>query len=46
MYLNLKKTLPLSTFLVRTRYDYEYGTRLSDSSEIPARNIRKVKASK
>ncbi len=31
----LKKTLPLSTFLVRARYDYEQGTKFLDSTEIP-----------
>lgn len=46
MYLDLKKTLPLSTFLVRAKYDYEYGTRFADSAEIPPRKIRKAKSSK
>ena len=33
-----KKTLPLSTFLVRARYDYEHGTKFSDSAEVKPRN--------
>jgi hypothetical protein len=32
--LQFKKTLPLSTFLVRAKYDYEHESKLTDSSEI------------
>ncbi len=31
----LNKTLPLGTFLVRARYDYEHGTKFLDSAEVP-----------
>lgn len=31
----LKKTLPLSTFLVRAKYDYEHGTNYVDSALVP-----------
>jgi len=37
-----KKTLPLSTFLVRARYDFEHGTKLLDSAEVkPGNRIHK-----
>jgi hypothetical protein len=37
-----KKTLPLSTFLVRAKFDYEHGTKFLDSIEVaPRRIIRK-----
>lgn len=32
-----KKTLPLSTFMIRVKYDYEHGSTLKDSSEIKPR---------
>jgi hypothetical protein len=35
--LTLTKTLPLSTFLVRAKYDYEHGTKFLDSTEVPPR---------
>lgn len=37
--LQFKKTLPLSTFLVRAKYDYEHGSKLIDSSEIKPRSL-------
>ncbi|HEV8284056.1 MAG TPA: hypothetical protein VGQ09_07085 [Chitinophagaceae bacterium] len=41
--LMLKKTLPLSTFLVRAKYDYEHGTQFLDSVEVlPKRIIQKL----
>jgi hypothetical protein len=46
IFLNLKKTLPLSTFLVRSKYDYEHGTMLADSAEIPPRKTQKLKSGK
>jgi len=39
----LKKTLPLSTFLVRARYDYEHGTKFLDSAEVPSRKLLQQK---
>jgi hypothetical protein len=33
----LSRTLPLATFLVRSKYDYEHGTSYIDSSEVPPR---------
>jgi hypothetical protein len=39
--LRFAKTLPLSTFLVRAKYDYEHGSNLRDSSEVkPGRLIQ------
>jgi hypothetical protein len=35
----LKKTLPLSTFLVRAKYDYLHGTRFRDSAEVKPRKL-------
>ena len=35
----LTRTLPLSTFLVRAKFDYEHGTKLSDSAEIPPKKL-------
>ena len=35
--LMLKKTLPLSSFLVRAKYDYEHGTKLLESPELKPR---------
>ena len=32
-----KRTLPLSTFLVRAKYDYEQGSKLADSGEVKPR---------
>ena len=35
--LTLKKTLPLSSFLVRAKYDYEHGTKLLEAPELKPR---------
>jgi len=37
--IQFKKTLPLSTFLVRAKYDYEHGSKLLDSGEIKPRKL-------
>jgi hypothetical protein len=37
----MKKTLPLSTFLVRQRYDYTHGTSYVDSAAIMSRHKKK-----
>jgi hypothetical protein len=37
----LKRTLPLSTFLVRKQYDYAHGTSYLDSAEITTRPVKK-----
>jgi len=37
--LQFKKTLPLSTFLVRVKYDYKHGSKLADSSEVKSRKL-------
>lgn len=37
------RTLPLSTFLVRAKYDYEHGTKLLDSTEVPPRKLIPLK---
>jgi hypothetical protein len=37
--LQFKKTLPLSTFLVRGKYDYEHGSNLADSAEVKPRKL-------
>lgn len=34
-----KRTLPLSTFLVRAKYDYEHGSKLIDSNEVKPHKI-------
>jgi len=39
--LMFKRTLPLGTFLVRAKYDYEHGTKLLDSAEIPPKKLVK-----
>ena len=36
-----KKTLPLSTFLVRAKYDFKHGTKLLDSLEVAPKKIIK-----
>lgn len=38
----LSKTLPLATFLVRVKYDYEHGTSYLDSSLVPPRRTKKI----
>jgi hypothetical protein len=35
----LKRILPLTTFLVRARYDYEHGTKCLDSVEVPPQQL-------
>jgi hypothetical protein len=37
--LMFKRTLPLSTFLVRAKYDYEHGSNLLDSAEVKPRKL-------
>jgi len=37
--LQFAKTLPLSTFLVRAKYDFEHGSKLIDSGEIKSRKL-------
>ncbi|MBS1654858.1 MAG: hypothetical protein JSU05_08440, partial [Bacteroidetes bacterium] len=38
----LSKTLPLATFLVRAKYDYEHGTSYLDSSLVLPRRTKKI----
>ena len=37
----MKRTLPLSAFLIRQRYDYTHGTSYTDSAEVKARPVKK-----
>jgi len=37
--LRFKRTLPLSTFLVRAKYDYEQGSKLTGSDEVRPRKL-------
>jgi len=43
---DLKKTLPLSAFLVRQKYDYTHGTSYTDSAAILYRHSKKTEKGK
>ena len=40
MQLMFKRTLPLSTFLIRAKYDYRHGSNLLDRAEIPPQKLK------